>query len=430
MGLKRYIALLSASALTLSGLTLSAEDWKANLMGLDIIIHVDSRTGTVTMDSPNQGAFGLKCDVDMLDADSISFSIPNIMLKYTGKRSGNNITGTFSQNGMSLPLSFELQNNIQRDTIPEGITEENVVFNNGDISLAGTLTQPKEECKGVILLLNGSGLQDRDEYIFGHRPFRTMAHYLASAGWASLRYDDRGVGGSSAGKKTDTTFDYASDALSAQKYLKGIKEFQNKKIGIIGHSEGALIAMINASGYPELTDFIISINGPGLPGKDILISQHKLMSLASGMDEQEADNVAATAASIYECYSSDSEKEIREKLLPIIKDNKNIDPEKQLDILLMPWMVTFIKTDPATYLKNIKCPILVLAGEYDAQVEPTANSSAIKNAAPQAEVKIIDRANHLMQQSPAFLGSTDYAGIKEDISEVALKAITDWLATL
>lgn len=446
--MKRIIFLLSILSVALSFSVFAgiSGDWNTKVAGLEIIFHIsESESGKYisTMDSPMQGAFGLPMESVSVKGDSITLQMPLLKISVEGVHdpARDIIEGTFIQNGYSIPVTMSrVASNAsstkplrpQEEAIPGcNYKEEEVTFKNNDLTFAGTLTIPHGETKGVIVLVSGSGSQDRDETILEHKPFAVLADYLACNGWASLRYDDRGVGGSSPGKETDTTFDFAEDALSALEYLAHREEFKKMPIGLAGHSEGALIGMIIAANHPDAISFLISLSGPGLPGKDIMIQQNRLLAIASGADTKTADDVESSAKGLYDLYNMfSSSEELTSAISSTLSRNNVANADQQLKLLTSPWFIKFVTTDPAEFMQKIKCPVLAIAGEFDAQVEPESSLSTMQKTIGDIKCVTIPRANHLLQQSEKFVGSTDYYSIQETISPEALKAISEWLDSL
>ena len=426
---KTSLALLS-SILAIN--TLSADitgDYKGNLMGLDLIIHISGNPPGITLDSPMQGAAGIKSDKTEIKGDTVTFAISSLRLQYSGIHKNDTVSGTFSQNGASFPLSF-VKMSKEKEIVAEGINEKEVTFNNKDIVLTGTITTPSSGgIKGGVVLISGSGTQDRDETFFNHKPFKKIAEYLSRDGWAVLRYDDRGAGGSSKATGLETSFDFADDASAAMDFLRSELFMKGKKAGWIGHSEGALIAMINAARNPESTDFLISMCGPGMAGRDLMPEQSRLLALSNGADSIAAQNIFDEAIKMYKPYFLDSPEKIKQEIIINVNtETKNSAAvDSMLQVLTSPWFITFMTTDPADYLKNIRCPLLAVGGEYDAQVSAGNNTSRIKEYAPQTDVVIIPKANHLLQITESFEGSSMYYDIKDNISDKALETFATWL---
>ena len=269
--------------------------WEGKLMinpemGLRLVINITGSAGTdatVTMDSPDQGAYGIPMQIDYLSPDSLNVSVSQLLLKYKGKLDGDSIRGEFSQGPLNLPLSLKSKvttlNRPQTPVAPFPYLIEEVTFQSSldDATLYGTLSLPNESISEtpVVLLISGSGTQNRDEEIFEHKPFRVIADYLARNGIASLRYDDRGFDKSTGLSPNPTTYENTLDAIGGVNFLK---EKGFSKIGIIGHSEGGLIAdKVANSG--NLIDFIVELGGPSVAGDSILVFQNEFLLKEGGM---------------------------------------------------------------------------------------------------------------------------------------------------
>jgi len=374
---------------------------------------------TGTLDSPDQGVTGIQVEKIILEDNTLYVEI-------------NSIGGTF-------------EGKIRK---PYPYIEEEVRYDNKEagIKLAGTLTLPAG--KGpfpVVLLISGSGPQDRNETVFSHRPFLILADYLTRQGIAVLRADDRGVGASTGDFSQATSEDFASDALAGIVYLKTRKEIKPEQIGLIGHSEGGIIAPMVAVKSPDLA-FIVLMAGTGLTGEEILNLQQALISRAMGVSEEDIAKTRQFNEKIYSLIKDEKDrKNIEERLHQVFMDywaglseegkNRIGDPEvyikAQLRSLLSPWFKFFLTYDPKSTLSKVKCPVLAINGEKDLQVPPKENLSVIEEALvaggnKNVTTKEIPGLNHLFQT--AQTGSPDeYAKIEETISPVALKIISDWI---
>ncbi|HUZ57372.1 MAG TPA: alpha/beta hydrolase [Hanamia sp.] len=418
---------------------------------LKMVIHIkQSGKGlTATMDSPDQSRFGIPVSTITFDNLKLHFSISGIIV-YDGELQDDTINGIFKQSGMSFPL------NLKRDTArqivmlrpqepkkPFPYLSEDVTFENkkDNISLAGTLTLPnKEGVFTVVVLIAGSGPQDRNEEVFGHKPFLVLSDYLTRNGIAVLRYDKRGIGKSTGNYQIATTADFASDAESAVEYLKTRKEINKKEIGLIGHSEGGIIAPMVASENKSVA-FIILLAGPGLNGEQLLLLQEQAIGKSSGMTDKDLKKLITENKNLYDIITKvNIEEEMKKELSNYIQselpDSLNQDQKEQvvnqeLKILASPWYVYFLKTDPATYLKEVKCPVLALNGSKDLQVPPEQNISAIKQALAdggnkKVTTEILPGLNHLFQECKTGLPN-EYATIEQTFSPTALLIIKNWI---
>ena len=408
------------------------------------------------MDSPSQGAKDIPTESVTLIDDSVIVDVKVIAGSYAGNINWETfqINGKWSQGGQSFDLIIKKVekatslNRPQEPKEPFPYNSEEVFFENktDKIFLAGTLTFPKEGNNfAAAVLITGSGPQNRDEELLGHKPFLVLSDHLTRNGYAVLRFDDRGVGESEGDFKSATTEDFAKDVLAAVEYLKTRKEIDHKKIGLIGHSEGGIIAPMAAIQNKEIA-FIILLAGTGLPGEEILYLQSRLIEEAGGAAEEDIKKSLEFSSVIYDAIKNSGdfvvvEKRIKEyfwrEYMEMTDDDKQKigDPEVFLDmqfrVALTPWFKFFLTYDPAPALEKVKCPVLAIVGEKDLQVPPKENLPAIEEALKRGgnknfTVKELPGLNHLFQT--AETGSPlEYGKIEETISPVALDTITEWL---
>jgi fermentation-respiration switch protein FrsA (DUF1100 family) len=325
---------------------------------------------------------------------------------------------------------------------------EDITFENkkDNITLAGTLSLPKKEGTfPVVLLISGSGPQNRDEELLGHKPFLVLSDYLTRNGIAVLRFDDRGTALSEGNFKSATSLDFASDVEAGIQYLKTRKEIKNNKIGLIGHSEGGMIAPIIASKSKDV-DFIVLLAGTGVTGEEILLLQQELIGRVSGISEKDllrSKNTNKGAFEIVKKATSQEEmiKELTFYFEKIIKETPETEKPKEVkeeeyvkmmvDELSNPWMQFFIKYNPAVSLDKVKCPVLAINGEKDLQVPAKINLEAIKKALDKGKnkkstVMELPNLNHLFQECKS--GSPEeYATIEETFSPKALEVVKNWI---
>ncbi len=413
--------------------------WKGSVANLPIVFHISNdSTWSATLDSPQQGAFDIPCGTVAVEGDTILIDMPALRANFKGvmAHDDKSINGTFTQ-GMAIPIVLTRTtkeasrlNRPQEPQPPFVYHSQEVTFKNGDITLAGTFTKPIIGSKHkAVVLVSGSGAQNRDEELFGHKPFAVIADYLTRHGIAVLRYDDRGVGGSSKGSDDATTLDLATDAMAAVDYLKSRNDIDTTHIGIIGHSEGGLIAVINAATHPDDVDFIITLAGPYVKGKDILIKQNHLASEMAGMPLSESQ--AADVKVIFETIDASTDSiqlaaDLR-KIMSATGNHSEQEVEQTIKVMASPWYVAFVKLDPAKYLPQVKCPVLAMNGSWDFQVDATQNLGAARKALPHATVKEYEGLNHLFQPSSSRQASMSYGAIEITISEQVLKDIVEWI---
>ena len=395
----------------------------------------DDGSLSVTLDSPDQGAEGIEAECDAAALPMLRVNIPSLLASYSGILYGGNIVGTFSQGGLSLPLTLTKgEPRLSRPQTPRPpypYVTEDVSFRGGspEVTLAGTISYPsgysasapvgsavpaataastaQDKAPGsdntapvAVVMVSGSGLQDRDEQIFGHRPFLVIADCLARNGIASLRYDDRGFGESTGAESvgTATTEDFMQDALAAVEYLRGTGRFS--RIGVLGHSEGANIAfMLGALGK---VDFVISLAGIGVKGDEALTAQvNRIAELSGQKIELSVEDFRRSA----------------------LMQNQ-------------PWLSWFIDYDPTADISGTACPVMAVNGSLDSQVISSLNLVAIAEKLPEGSadgefgeknfVKEYASLNHLFQHCTTG-APTEYRGIEETVSEELLADIAAWI---
>jgi pimeloyl-ACP methyl ester carboxylesterase len=348
----------------------------------------------------------------------------------------------------SLVINAQL-NRPQEPKTPFNYASEDIYFTNykaDSIKLAGTLTLPKSKENPIVaILISGSGPQNRNEELKGHKPFLVIADYLTNNGIAVLRYDDRGTAESEGDFKTATSFDFATDVEAAIDYLKTRTDINTKKIGLIGHSEGALIAPMVAANPENEVAFIVSLSGPGVNGAKILETQSRRAGELAGVPEAVLIENEKLAHMIYSIILSETDEAvIKSKITNSLNDYKTKNPlsilapyitdtmiEEQLGVLKNKWLLSFIRTEPKDFLQKTTCPVLALNGSKDFQVLPKINLEGIKKGleiATNEDVTImeLEGLNHLFQT--AETGSMqEYSTIEETFSPTALEIIKDWI---
>ena len=300
----------------------------------------------------------------------------------------------------------------------------------------------------AVILLTGSGGQNRNEELLGHKPFLVIADYLTRNGFAVLRYDDRGIAKSTGDHSLATTEDFAADALFAVNYLKTRNEINHAKIGLIGHSEGGIIAPLAAVQSDDIA-FIVLMAGPGIPGDSIINLQSKLIQTAEGTSEEEISKSMKIQREVFQMIKEYDDNEILKNKLEekfwneypsMSEDEKKQlgDPKvylnMQIKTLTSPWFKYFLKYDPIPALEKVKCPVLAINGEKDLQVPPKENLSAIEDALKRGgnknyEIKMLFGLNHLFQTSSTGAIS-EYGQIEETFSTLALETILTWLESV
>jgi len=418
--------------------------------GLQLHVQFNITSGasglSATMDSPDQGAKGIPVTTVTFSAGALHLEVASAGGKYDGTldAAGTVITGTWSQGGAGIPLvlhrtSGEIPAPVRPQTPqkPYPYQEEDVAYQNpgAGITLAGTITTPQG--KGpfpAVLLITGSGKHDRDETIFGHKPFLVLSDYLTRKGFVVLRTDKRGCAKSGGNYDTATTADFATDAEAGVAFLRTRPEVNHAKIGLIGHSEGGAVAPIVAAHDPGVA-FIVLMAGPGVSGAEILVAQRSLIQAASGMPESAVEKDAAIHRQIYALIAQERdedaatlEKDIVAKFTGQLPAAALTAEAKQLST---PWFRYFLSYDPATSLRQLKCAVLALDGSKDLQVPPEMDLAAIRKWLEAAgnthfETDELEGLNHLFQTAKTGAPS-EYASIEETISPVALDKISSWL---
>ena len=400
---------------------------------------------TASLQSPDQSQQWLPANSATRSGDSLNFTIESLGVVYDGKIDAglNSIDGTFTQGGRPLPLALkrvkdqaELETRHPQNPVkPYPYREEEVTYANkaAGNTLAGTLTIPPG--KGpfpAVLLISGSGPNDRDETVFGHKPFLVLSDYLTRKGIVVLRVDKRGVGKSTGDLAHATTADFATDAEAGVQYLKTRAEADPRRIGLIGHSEGGTVAPMLAAGDPGVR-FIVLMAGPGVPGDQIIVEQGRLIEEAAGATKEKAAQDADKQRELFALVEKEKDGAILDKELRANLAGRV--PDAQIDMAIQqvtsPWMRYTLTYDPATALRKVTCPVLALNGEKDMQVSAAQNLPAIKKALEeggnkQIEIDEMPGLNHLFQT--AKTGSpTEYAQIEETISPVALDKVASWI---
>ena len=395
-------ALIQVSAQSFNG------TWKGVLtvgpQKLTLILHVSETERSAKLDVMEQGAKGLPLAVNVMKNDSLNVAMTQIGLHYAGRLRNGVIEGTFSQNGFTTQLIFNKGEVVlkrpQEPKPPFPYRVEEVKFDHkeANVTLAGTMTFPEGYKEGqkvpVVLMVTGSGPQNRDEELMEHKPFLVLADRLARHGIASLRYDDRGTGLSTGDFSSATTAALATDALAGIKYLRGLKKFSC--VGILGHSEGGSIAyMLGAGGN---ADFIVSLAGPACKVDTLMMLQLNKLSRLQGAKGDVAHNVAET------------------RQLLLSQDSG-------------PWMKAFLNMDFSTFLPLVKCPVMALGGSNDLNVPAEFNMKVLKSKLPSNSkdfIKIYPGLNHLFQHSSTG-NPLDYVNIEETMSEEVMNDVCTWI---
>ena len=427
---------------------------------LRLVFHIsrhDDHIFSATMDSLDQGAMGIAVAETTVKAGSVVLNMPDLMARFTGTISDDSasIIGIWSQGGGIFPLTLkrlETAPTLNRPMDPQPPypyrVETVMVSNTKDkLKLAGTLTIPiSKKPVPAVVLITGSGAQDRDESIAGHRPFLVIADALTRRGIAVLRMDDRGVGQSTGAFAAASSADFVNDALAGVAFLKKRRDIKSSKIGLIGHSEGGLIAPAAAVASQDVA-FIVLLAGPGLPGAEIILRQLDLISQASGKNEEEIERSMQAEKRIFATLADATKNEetqqteiaavLRQAIAELPEAERaqigSVDDyvNMQINAVMSPWFRYFLSYDPRLTLRKVTVPVLALNGEKDLQVSAIDNLVAISQALVQGgnlRVMALPLANlnHLFQHAKTGAPS-EYATIEETFDPATLTLIGDWI---
>ena len=398
------------------------------------------------MDSPTQGAKGLEISIATVDDMSFRFAPAGSSASYVASLSadGRTLSGRWLQGAASLPLimirtaTAQAAPRPQTPQPPYPYRSVEVAYDNaaGHAHLAGTLTEPTG--KGpypAVLLITGSGSQDRDETIFGHKPFLLWADYLTRRGVAVLRVDDRQTGGSTGDVSEATTADFAGDVNAGVAFLRSRPDIDSSRIGLMGHSEGAIIAPMVAAQNSHIA-FIVMLAGSGIPGKQLMLEQKRGLETAAGIPAQAVNQSVRDTERLYDAVidtpdQSSAATALQRAWTEIAKEQgKPSEPAPpSLRVIASPWVRWFIRYDPRPALMKVRCPVLAVGGSRDLQVPADDNLAGIKSALsanPDATVIELPGLNHLLQT--ALTGQvSEYARIDETVAPVALRTVGDWI---
>ena len=411
---------------------------------------------TSTMDSPDQGAKDIPTSSTSYENSVLTIKIDNAKIEYIGTvGKDNTIIGNFSQAGQTFPMNLshdEIEiikaKRPQNPIEPYPYYSEEVTFKNkkAGVTLSGTLTLPKKEgIYPVVILISGSGPQNRDEELMSHKPFLVLSDYLTRNGIGVLRYDDRGTASSTGDFKTATTQDFATDVQAAVAFLMTKKGVNKKKIGLIGHSEGGIIAPMVAAKSKNVA-FIVLLAGTGIPGDELLLLQQELIGRASGESEENLILGKKENTELFEIIKKSTDldqlkKDLSIHMLASLKENPDSGKpegvsdaeyvEYTVEQIATPWMVNFIKYNPANILEKVKCPVLAINGSKDLQVPSKENLTAIhaaliKGGNQKVTIKELDLLNHLFQECETGSPS-EYSEIEQTFSPVALGLVLNWI---
>ena len=460
----KFLVFFTICSAVLFGQSLSG-NWYGNLdvMGqkLPLVLHLTDSAGIWegTLDSPKQNAFGIPMSSIEVKGKNLAFTIDKLHASYQGTLSDSLlIKGDFKQGALKATLDFNQQEIPQQETkklqdpkepIPYVQDEVTIYNRTGEFNLSGTLTHPEQDKlikTPCVILITGSGPQDRNEEILGHRPFLVLADRLTLSGYGVLRMDDRGTGKSEGVFNGATSKDFATDIESAIAFVKTLSYIDTQKIILMGHSEGGMIANMVAAKHPEVYG-VISLAGPGVLGSTLLTEQQQLIAKSMGATENELNEIKSFSLEFYPILTLDTIDQVRKNatdfLVQFIKKGKIKELKKSskkekeewiqqnLDAYVNPWMIYFLNYNPMTDLKQLECHYLALNGTTDLQVPAKMNLEAIStycnpSAGKIKEIKALDGLNHMFQ--PSATGNPyEYGSNKITFDNIAIQEILNFL---
>lgn len=412
-------------------------DWRGTLhvgaVKMRIALHLGESS---TMDSPDQGANGVPARMTQ-EGRNVSVAIAGVgSFEGSLTEDGQTLSGALVQGAARMPITFErgvfsAAKRPQTPTKPYPYREVEARYDNparAGVTLAGTLTLPPGTGPfPAVMLITGSGPQDRDETILGHKPFQVVADDLTRRGIAVLRVDDRGTGGSTGAGQADTSVDYASDVDAGLAWLRARSDIDPGRIGLIGHSEGAVIAPMVAAHDPSVA-FLVLWAPPAVRGREVVVEQVRALNLAAGAPPEAVARSVAVQGAILDAIMAAPDPRIALEEATKVTRAAGVEPS-QLTSMVQPWYLYFLAHDPAGPLRAAKVPVLALLGGKDRQVTPEQNLEPLRAALasnPKAQIAVLANLNHLFQT--AKTGAVDeYGQIEETIAPVALKKIGDWV---
>ena len=426
--------LISLATILLTAASVSAQTgtWSGKLQvsGMELTLIFNIEDADATLDVPDQGAKGIPATVSRTAIGGIRIEIPGIMASYEGLWAGVSIIGSFTQHGVTFPMNLSPGAPVlKRPQTPVGpfpYSTEEVSFRNGSATLKGTLTLP-ENCgrtTPVLIMLTGSGLQNRDEEIFSHKPFAVIADSFARAGIATLRYDDRGFGESTGDIVNCTAEDLKNDALAGIELLRG----RFNRVGVLGHSEGGSIALMLAA--EGKADFVISLAGMVVSGAETLLWQNRRALEAAGVDKTDTDSYCRLLTEAYGAAASGMPLPSPDAYgLPDGLKQNYLAASAQLNT---PYMKYFLGMDLRSGLGGIRVPVMALNGTKDTQVDCGRNLEALQSGLPHGDKTVIkaeDGLNHLFQHCTTG-ESNEYKLIEETFSPEVLTEMAEWIISI
>lgn len=419
------------------------DDWNGVLpppdeqLPIGITLTADGGSASV----PVLGIYDRPLEQLSLLPDAISFAIPGLSGDpvFHGRYdpAGDDLTGTITRSGRDTALTLHRGEVVapprpQEPQPPWPYRSEDVRYRSGDVSIAGTLTLPRAPGRyPAVVLISGSGPQDRDERIAGHKPFLLLADTLTRAGYAVLRTDDRGVGATTGHLDTSNYTDLTDDIMAGLGYLRGRPDIDGDRIGLIGHSEGGYLAPLAATRPDSRLAFVIMLAGPAVPGSEVLLAQNEAFLRSADTDRETVRHRVGYITTLTTLIRSGD----REQVIRFATDHNDAlppelrQPQSAIDDLTTPYFDALVDYDPTPALQALHIPVLATYGSKDMQV-PAAQSAPAARAAlagnPRAEVHVFDGINHMLQ--PADTGSPqEYGRIETTIAPEVLTYLTSWL---
>ncbi|MCS3664304.1 alpha/beta hydrolase family protein [Salinibacter ruber] len=453
----RLLVLLGGGLAVVGLTTVSAQEgvvgsWTGTLDAgtaeLRIVFHIErgSDGRTATMDSPDQGATGIPVSDVTVVGDSVTLAVDRIAGAYEGVlvEDSAKIKGTWTQAGQSFPLTLTPADEAdtappprpQHPEPPSPYVADSVTVRNesAGLTLDGTLTRPDGDGPHpAVVLVSGSGPQDRNSEVANHRLFHVLADHLTRQGIAVLRYDERGVGASEGTFEGATSEDFAGDAAAAVRFLKGRPGIDSEAVGLLGMSEGGLVAPMVHTRF-EPVDFLVLMAGPSVPGHEILVEQGARMASAQGASPSAVDTIRSMQQQIMSAVRTASDSaEVANQVRSMLNTRGLPDAQiqSQIEQMTSPWFRFFVRYDPAPTLRQVDVPVLALYGSKDLQVPPEQNAPPMRAAlrsspSDDVTVRVLDGLNHLFQPAETGL-PTEYAQIETTMALRALEAVAAWI---
>ena len=454
---RRLSFLLGVGLALLGTTTVSAQkavvgSWAGALnvqgMELRIVFHVEQGQDglTATMDSPNQGATGIPVSDVTVAGDSVTISVDRIGGRYAGVLAddGAKIEGQWTQSGQSFPLTLTPADEAetappprpQHPEPPYPYAVDSVTFRNdaAALTLAGTLTRPEGDGPHpAVVLVSGSGPQDRNSEVFNHKLFHVLADHLTRQGIAVLRYDERGVGASEGTFDGATSEDFAVDVAAAVRFLKNRSAIDPDAVGLLGMSEGGLVVPMAHTQF-EPVDFLVLMAGPSVSGREVLVEQTAQIATAQGAPSGAVDSIRAVQRRTLDVVATAPDSAATAEQLRSVLDEEGLGTDRiqsQIEQMTDPWFRFFVRHDPAPTLRQVDVPVLALYGSKDLQVPPGQNADPMRAALQESPsddvtVRVLNGLNHLFQSAETGL-PTEYAQIETTMAPRALETVSGWI---